>query len=366
MAINQFQGFRPGIEGVSQALDALATVHKMKQADLANELVKQQIAAGQAQAQMIGEQRDVGSNVSKRAQAERSALYSMLHDSGYDKGNRLAGLGDVVNNQSAYELNNDSALKDYMEFVKGEQSAKGMAARAAPQMEKLAEQKNQNSIDAGAAFDKDPVIQPLQVSMNNLNKAKSILAKKGPLTAQDFNLVVNDYVNANSAGGTSTEGKINRELPDTFAQSWNELKGRAGQFDDLRQDPTGKQLADIVSNNIDMLHGDMKNYVSDRAGSLYQNYGATTNPQVKTIAQNKLKQYAPDKYAELVQGKKPVAQMAGDQTPNPAPNASSPNAPAQDPDALKFSQIHKMPYDQAAAIMTQRKAARANALQASQ
>lgn len=183
-----------------------------------------------------------------------------------------------------------------------EQGAKNRATvesgqiKASAQLGRVEEIKNGAATAAGHAFEADPIILNSKKNLNSIEKSQSILNDpKAPVTGKAFNLAYNDYINATAPGGAATEGKVNRELPETFATQWNTLQQKLGDNADLRKDPQGKALIDILKQNISTVRRDMKSQISDQAKSLHSNYQSTSNEKVKQVADSKLKQYtAPD------------------------------------------------------------------------
>lgn len=208
---------------------------------------------------------------------------------------------------SAAALNKNPELGPLGAFVKGKQSADAMAAaataRAAPQNARLEETKNQNASKSGDSFENDPIIKLSKTNLNSLTRSQSILDNPNkPVLTKDLNLAYNDYINAVAAGGAATEGKIQRELPESFDTNWNDLKAKAGKFDDLRQDPTGAQLISMLKENISTVRGDLSKAVEEQAARRFDDYTANTNPKVQDTVKKKLKTYAPNVYAQKFGG----------------------------------------------------------------
>ena len=290
--------------------------------------------AMQASNAQTAEKTDMDSPVSETARQENLAAIDFAKKGGYINPERASALQSAVLDSNAADLEKNPELSPILGLIKGQQQATAMgnmaALRAAPMMERVTEQKNQNSIEAGSKFDTDPIIQLSTTNQNALKRSMSILTNPDkPVTTKDMNLAYNDYINAVAAGGTATEGKIQRELPETFASQFNSLKGKFGEFDDMRQNPTGAQLIDMLSKNIGTVNGDIQQAVSNRAANLYSNYAASSNPKVQQIAAAKLKQYAPQT----------AQQIFGGGSDNSSPSASASqgnsgpsNAPASAPD----------------------------------
>ena len=182
---------------------------------------------------------------------------------------------------------------------------------------RLEEQKNQNSVQAGHAFEADPIIKLSKTNLNSLTKSLSILDNPHkPVTTRDLNLAYTDYINAVAAGGAATEGKINRELPHTFETEFNDIKQYFGTNDDIRKDPAGAKLLKMLRENIASVQTDMRDQIGAQASSLYKNYAAHTNPKVQNIAKSKYRLYGGDKWDQK--------QSQGSPGLLPAPQGGSP------------------------------------------
>lgn len=145
---------------------------------------------------------------------------------------------------------------------------------------------------AGQSFENDPIIKSAKGSINSLKRSSSILdATDKPVTTKDLNLAYTDYINAVANGGAATEGKISRELPETWEQEWNTLKQKAGENDDLRKTRTGAALVDMLRKNIHTVTNDLGSAVSEQAKSVGGSYGSSTNQKVKDTVARKLKAY---------------------------------------------------------------------------
>lgn len=181
------------------------------------------------------------------------------------------------------------------------------------QRDKLNETKNQNSNAVGQAYDDDKIISKSKMSQNALKKALSILNNPNkPVTAGDLTLSYNDFIDAVANGGAGTEGKISREMPDTWVQKWNETKQKAGKNDDLRNTAAGAELISLLKENVYTVQADMTKQIADQAVSLHAGFSKNTNQQVIDTSKVKLKQYAPDAYAELYEGRAPKTSAQSD------------------------------------------------------
>ena len=176
--------------------------------------------------------------------------------------------------------------------------------------------------------DNDSILKLSRNNLNSLDRSTSILNKPSdqPVTSKDLNLAYNDYINAVSAGGAATEGKIARELPETFEQKLNEIKQKFGDNSDLRSDPSGRALISLLSKNISTVKGDISNAVSDRANDYFNSGINSPNPYVQNMAKQKLQHYD-------VAGKYTAAYGGAAPTPQAAPAAAAPATQANPDDA---------------------------------
>lgn len=275
-----------------------------KKAELQNKVLTQQADQGVAYKQAADTPGTPESNLLK---AQHSLLRDAFQSSGViktkDGQTALSDWGKQISdkNVSGFKLDqtmqNSPAMKDVVDLIKSKNSAEAMGAKAnaytAVGMGRLDETRNQNAVQAGAAFEKDPILKSSKVSLNSLDRSLSILNNSTkPVTAKDLNLAYNDYINSVAAGGIATEGKIHRELPDTWAQSWNELKQKAGENDDLRKDPVGQQLIELLRNNIGTVRVDLGNAVANQAQNIAADFQSNTNPKVRETVSQKLKTYS--------------------------------------------------------------------------
>ena len=317
MAINQYQPTRSGIQGIAEALSAIGQIYGMKQASASadalkahtasenqqGELTQQQINMGKAGQAQLAKEQDPNSMESTTARQVGVGTVQHLIDTGDMDPNNGSALLDSINHSSAYQLKNSLPLQNLMEFDKNRSSIASANARAAPQIGKLNEQKNENSISAGNDFDKDPIISASKTNLNSIAKSSSILTNsKTPLTAKGFALAYNDYINATAPGGAATEGKVNREIPDTWVQKYNDFMQNAGDTQDMRSTPQGKALVDDLLTNMGTVKNDLSSQIADQADSKFNSYASAdpakggTNAQVWNTVKGKLKQYAPGAY----------------------------------------------------------------------
>jgi hypothetical protein len=165
--------------------------------------------------------------------------------------------------------------------------------------EQLEESKNQHASEAGNNIAKDKIIMGAKQNIGALKRSLSILDNPNkPVLATDLALAYNDYMNAVAIGGQATEGKIHREMPNTWEQKWNTVKQNAGVNDDLRTSPEGAELINMLKENIRTVHHDWKEAAANQGKFLQSNY-AQSNPKVQSVVNQKVKELtAPDPHPQ--------------------------------------------------------------------
>ena len=202
--------------------------------------------------------------------------------------------------------------------------AAGMQALTGVKQAQLEETKNKNAGSVGQEFEKDPIIKMSKTNLNALTRSQSILdSPDKPVTAKDLNLAYNDYINAVAAGGAATEGKIHRELPETWATKWNEIQQKVGENADLRKSADGKALIDLLKQNIAMVRNDISGAIADQAVNIHDSNKFSSNDRVKQTIKDKLKTYNPKAYQQIYGGEagpsgllKPQQEAVGEMTPD--------------------------------------------------
>ena len=176
----------------------------------------------------------------------------------------------------------------------GQQHAMVLAgqAKAAGFNGRVDEMKNQNAVAAGSAIEKDDIIKNSKKNLNSLMKSADILTKtNGALTTKDLNLAYNDYINATAPGGAATEGKVERELPDTWVQKLNDIQQKIGETADIRKSPDGLKLVHELQANMLNVKKNMHQQILDQFDSLADNYKSNTNPRVQATVASKRASY---------------------------------------------------------------------------
>lgn len=198
--------------------------------------------------------------------------------------------GTSANDQKALEGYGKADLSGYMSLQKMLNNP--LIAIKGGQLE---ETRNTNASKVGHDYEADSIIKNSKIKSNAMTQSSAILNNPNkPVTTNDFNAAYQDYLAGTAPGGVPTEGKAHREIPDNFELQWNTLKGKAGQNDDLRADPTGKQLIDLLQKNIASSQGELRQQIKGQAKNIHDNYLDSTNGKVRNTNDRKFHQYYDD------------------------------------------------------------------------
>lgn len=188
------------------------------------------------------------------------------------------------------------------------------------------EKKNVNAATAGQAFEKDPIITPLKKQQQALDRLKTILTGKNPVTSQQLNTAYMDYSSAVAQGGAATEGKVHLELIQPFAGKLNELESRFGKVSDIRA-----KVPELITNLLgaaNQLKGDYDDAIDKQASMIHSSFKDSSNPKVQSTIKRKLKEYSPRaysrEYGEEPMGPKDVEDLSKQKTVPVAPSAHKP------------------------------------------
>lgn len=220
-----------------------------------------------------------------------------------------------------------------------EAEAKAAAARASMAMrgDRLDETKDQHGINAGKALEDDSMVKAMKGTRQNIARARSIMNGKTPVTAQTFAMLQQDAINAAAPGGAATEGKISREMLDTFAAKLNDIQARFGNVKDLRTEQP--QVFAQLKGMLDQMDGEYQKGIAQRVQDLAGNYAHSSNSKVRAVIGDKLKQYGTDDNGQglLQQPQGLLGQPQG----LIQPNQGDPSA--QDPDmAAKVKRLQEL------------------------
>jgi hypothetical protein len=209
-------------------------------------------------------------------------------------------------------------VKIAIEKEKAKAAASALAVRTAGQNDRLDERRNQNAAQAGKEFETDPILTQTKKTINNITRAQQLLDGNTPITAKSFNILQQDFINA-TAGGSATEGKVNREMIANAQTYLNDLAAKIGSVKDVR-----KEMPDVVQNLRELFHNvreDFYDAQEAQAKNIADNYSSNTNPKVRDTVALKLKNYSRSAQAAREQAGK------GDGLPGiPSANASESSA----------------------------------------
>lgn len=155
------------------------------------------------------------------------------------------------------------------------------------------ETQGQNAIAAGKNLNEDPVLRDMQDAHYSLSRGRSLLQGNAPLTMNNMNAVGMDIINGMTKGGQSSEGKVNRELQNSWKGHYTDIMNRAGNYGpdtDIRKVDPGlyKEYSDLLE-EVDGAIGKNSN---DRLSKLKAGYGASKNPKMKSTIDAVGAQYA--------------------------------------------------------------------------
>jgi hypothetical protein len=159
------------------------------------------------------------------------------------------------------------------------------------QQARFGETQSQNAAKAGQSMETDPLIQDMSTARYSLSRGQSLLSGKSPLTYNNMNAVQQDVINGMTKGGQSSEGKVSREMQESWMGRWNDLKAKAGQYgenNDIRKQDPG--LAQQVQDLLTEVDGTIGQNMADRKKHLSSSYSQTTNPKVRATIDQKLKE----------------------------------------------------------------------------
>jgi len=110
-----------------------------------------------------------------------------------------------------------------------------------------------------------------------------------PITAKNFAILQQDMINAMAPGGAATEGKVNREMVETFAGKLNDLALKFGSIQDLRKEQPQifNQLKGLIKN----IHHDYNSALQTQVQALAENYENVNVPEVQKTVQKKVERY---------------------------------------------------------------------------
>ncbi len=203
------------------------------------------------------------------------ALKEKLQD---NKGNVLKELSSAFK-AAKTGSETDSTLKQLQQMMMYGQGMNNTGALADVRGKRLIS-------DAGAAFDKDPLLKDMEKTHNSLDRAMGMINGKTPITAKNFAILQQDMINAMAPGGAATEGKVNREMVTTLSTMLNDIGQRFGSVSDLRKEDPGlfKQLGGLIG----QIQGDYNKAYENRVGDIKSNYKYVADPDLQATVNEKV------------------------------------------------------------------------------
>lgn len=210
------------------------------------------------------------------------------------------------------------------------------------QKSKFEEQQSQNAAQAGKTMQDDSLIKEFQQAKSNLARGKSLLTGETPLTYNNLNAVQQDIISALSKGGQSSEGKVSREMQESYKGRWNNLMAKMGQYgpdNDVRKQDPG--LAKQVGQLLDEVDSAISKNIVERNKKLGSIYSQHSNKKVQATVQKQLE--------DANQGVVPTGMVKPGMVSGPA---AAPQAPPHPEDSAAVQWAKANPQDpRAAAIL---------------
>lgn len=157
------------------------------------------------------------------------------------------------------------------------------------QERRFGETQSQNAAAAGKTLQDDSLVKEFEKSRANLARGRSLLNGETPLTYNNINAVQQDIISALSSGGVSSEGKVNREMQESYKGRWNNLMAKMGKYgadNDIRKQDPG--LAAQVGALLDEVDSAVAKNSADRKKKLGSVYGQHSNQKVKATIRQQL------------------------------------------------------------------------------
>lgn len=145
--------------------------------------------------------------------------------------------------------------------------------------------------DAGAAFDKNPILLAVTKTTNSLDRAISMLTGKDPLTNSGFNLAQQDFIDAVASGGAATEGKVNREKAHALALKMEDLKSYFKPGTDIRKNSSAMKLVDQIMKQIAVVKHDYRQAAMQTVGDIESNYKQIDDEDLQKTVGEKVKRW---------------------------------------------------------------------------
>ncbi len=268
---------------------------------------------------------------------------------------KAGGAGEYDENGNLTGVSVDPASLNMMKIRnqnEQRQATRDMQGRRLDLMgRRFEEVQSQNAAGAGNKITDDKIITDLTASRNSLASGRRLLDGKSPLTYNNLNAVQQDVINGMTRGAQSSEGKVSREMQESWIGRWNNLKAKAGEYgedNDIRTQDPG--LYKQIKGLLDEVDNSSAKNISARTKALASSYGQTSNKRQKAIVEKKVQDADAEANPEGLVGKglvNPPGLVGGQPAQTTAP----------DPDAVKYAQMHGMDINAASKIVADRKAA---------
>lgn len=157
------------------------------------------------------------------------------------------------------------------------------------QKQRFGETQSQNAASAGKTLQDDSLVKEFEKSRANLARGKSLLTGTTPLTYNNMNAVQQDIISALSSGGVSSEGKVSREMQESYRGRWNNLLAKMGQYgadNDIRQQDPG--LAKQVLSLLNEVDGAVAKNLLARKQKLAGAYTQHSNKKVQATVKQQI------------------------------------------------------------------------------
>lgn len=204
----------------------------------------------------------------------------------------------------------------------------------------------------GRDIEEDSIMKDLTNSKQSLARGKSLLNGKQPLTYNNLNAVQQDVINAMTKGSQSSEGKVNREMQESWIGRWNNVMAKSGKYgpnNDIRKQDPGlyKQIQGLLQE----VDSSISQNMATRFNNLASSYGESSNEKVKNVINKKRAQYAPEQAPEGLVQSQPG--LVGAQ-PGLVQQDAGPQSTGQDQNIVNYAKSNGLDYSHAEAILRAR------------
>lgn len=257
----------------------------------------------------------------------------------YDENGNLT---NVTVNPDSMNMLRAQSLSDQRDSTRNFQQR-----RIGLQEARFGEQQSQNAAHAGHQIESDSVMKDMVNARQSLSRGRGLLDGKNPLTYNNLSAVQMDVIAGMTKGGQTSEGKVNREMQESWIGKWNNAMAKAGKYgegNDIRTQDPG--LYNQIKGLLEEVDHSIANNMSDRTKALASSYSQTSNKKVRATVDQKVKQYsAPEEPQGLVSGQGLV---------KPGLVNGEGGAPQQDPNVIDYAKQNNLDYAHALKILMDR------------